>query len=42
LFTVWSDPTLKALPENDLLLIQFCFAKKDETLEQAAEKLSRI
>ncbi len=27
---------------NDNKVLRFCFAKKDETLEQAAEKLSRI
>jgi methionine aminotransferase len=27
---------------NDDKVLRFCFAKKDETLERAAEKLSRI
>jgi methionine aminotransferase len=27
---------------NDYKVLRFCFAKKDETLEEAAEKLCRI
>jgi methionine aminotransferase len=28
--------------KNDYKVLRFCFAKKDETLEEAAQKLSRV